>query len=279
MGDEKKNTKDRKRDSGDVFNLVNRFQGNQKSQATDEVAKASNETGGGKISDRLKMFGGGLAKSPPPNETRGRSESPSDSSSREASPGRRTRRSSSARSVTAFETIAEESVSSGGEEGDSPTPLPSIPPSNSRRQSQEKLKLDGLTTEEVSSAKSDVGGNKTPSPPLPGQRRHSGGVVSPLVVSSSPSSKRASVPPHHGSEDLAMYLSSANLPHLEHLKERSDRERTINVDRRVRLLLAPPKMAKDKVPFEFKFVDFADKGKLHVWKQKVSVRTYTYVHV
>ncbi len=258
---------------------MNRFQDNRKSQGTDEVAKTDSQTGGGKISDRLKMFGGGLVNSPPPNESRGRSEYPSESSSqRDVSPGRKTRRSSSALSVTAFETIAEECTSSG-EEGDSPTPLPAIFPSNSRRQSQEKLKLDGLPTESVSSGKDDAGGNKTPSPPILGQRRHSGGVVSPLMFSSSPNNKRASVPSHNGSEELTMYLSSANLPHLEHLRERSEREKTINVDRRVQLLLAPPKMAKNKVPFEFKFVDFGDKGKLHVWKQKVNVCTYNYVCV
>ncbi len=248
---------------------MNRFQVNLKSQATDEVVKSSPQTGVGKISDRLKMFGGGLGKSPSPDESRGRSESPSESFQRDESPGRRTRRSSSALSVTAFETIAEESVSSG-EEGDSPTPLPSIPSSNSRRQSEERLILDGLKTEETSSDKNIVDGNKTPSPPLPGQRRHSNGIASPLLVSSSPKSKRASVPPQSGSEELTIYLSSANLPHLEHLKERSDRERAINVDRRVRLLLTPPQMGKDKVLFEFKFIDFEDKGKLHVWKQKVS---------
>ena len=262
----------------DVLKLMNRFQDNRKSQAKDEATKAANQIVASSVSDRLKMFGGGVSfrsenPAEPPSGGRGRSESPGDSpcASRDASPGHsKTRRSSSAQSVTAFETIAEESPS-GGEGEDKVTPLPSIQSTPSRRHSEEKLRLDGLKLEDlVSSNKNESNGNKSPSPPSLGQRRHSGGVVSPLLISSSPKTNRASMLSYSGSEAMAVYMNSARLPHLDHLRERNDREVGITVDTRVGLLLAQPRMTGDKVPVEFRSVDFGDKGKLHVWKQKVS---------
>ena len=284
-------TTEQKKDVGsDVLKLMNRFQDNRKSQAKDEATKAANQIVASKVSDRLKMFGGGVSfrsESPaePPSGGRGRSESPGESpcASRDASPGHsKTRRSSSALSVTAFETIAEESPS-GGEGEDKVTPLPSIQHTPSRRNSEEKLRLDGLKLEDlVSSSKSEANGNKTPSPPSLGQRRHSGGVVSsqrrhsggvvsPLLISSSPKPNRASVPVYNGSEAMAIFMNSAGLPHLDHLRERNEREMSITMDTRVGLLLATPRMTGVKVPVEFRSVNFGDKGKLHVWKQKVSV--------
>lgn len=317
----------------DVLRMVDRFQGNRQSQTgpLDEPEESDKSESVG-ISDRLKMFGGGASFIKPPapkgpakklnipstfaqkteldmqgSKARSRSESSSPATSREASPGRSrnlTRRSSSCLSVTAFETIAEEDTSgaesdaSKVEDTDKFTPLPKIHPGLHRRQSEERLRLDGLAVQEevsLSASKSDTAlipgavqvsksGNKTHSPPEMGQRRHSGSAVySPLVKSSSPMARKKeekakmgrplSMPasPPKGSEALALFMNSANLPHLNHLKEKHERDQTKLAEERVTLLLSKPRCTGEAVPLEFQGLEFKEKDKLYVWKQKVDV--------
>ena len=317
----------------DVLKMVDRFQGNRRSQNEPlDEPEESDKSGSGGISDRLKMFGGRASFITPPapktpastfaqkmepdmhgSKVRSRSESSSPATSREASPGRSrnlTRRSSSCLSVTAFETIAEEDTSgaesdaSKTEDIDKFTPLPKIHPGLHRRLSEERLRLDGLNEDSLSASKSDTAlipgparlsprveqrqgskqysGNKTPSPPEMRLRRHSGSAVySPLMKSSSPVARKKedkpkigrplSMPasPPRGSEALSLFMNSANLPHLNHLKERHERDQTKLAEERVSLLLSKPRYMGEAVPFEFQGLDFKEKDNLYIWKQKV----------
>jgi len=261
----------------DVMSMISKFQVGRSSKTG-----APSSTGGvkptGSVSDRLKMFGGGASYiKPPPSTHVSLADLPADSpdGSRETSPVRvksLTRRSSSCLSVTAFETIAEESGSSEDAapqevEDDEVAPLPSIPPSHSRRQSEEKLRLDGLKLpQEVSKSESSV--KSTESPPVIKRKGSGSNVLSPLMMSSSPKNK-----PRESSlnskEALEMYMNSACLPHIDHIREKAAREVSIQTDQRVGLLLSAPRITEDKVPFEFRSLGYTEKNKLFVWKQKV----------
>lgn len=75
--------------------------------------------------------------------------------------------------------------------------------------------------------------------------------------------------PPKGTEDLSLFIDSANLPHLDHLREKNTREEIRLVDQRVALLTATPTITGSNVPLEFRGLDFNERNKLNVWKQKV----------
>ena len=191
------------------------------------------------------------------------------------------------------------------ESTDKITPLPNMPPPLSRRHSEELLRLDGMEVHKPSTTESD----KTPpldrkeSPPRsraldikekevrrspsPPKRRHSGGssVYSPLMQSSDASTvqkreksdrgekpRPLSVPPSppKGSEAMALYMNSANLPHLNHLKVKHEKEETSAAEALVEALLSKPKHTQEQVPLEFRGLVLSEGiAKFYTWKQKV----------
>lgn len=228
-------------------------------------------------------------------------------------PRHRYRSTGSLISITTFETIKEEDETTDTEPDDLErvesidliTPLPKIPPSLSRRHSEELLRLDGIqqsSKEESSTASSQQpGGKESPTrsravelreketrrSPSPTKRRHSGGssVYSPLMQSSDATSvqkretsdqsdkpRPLSVPPSppKGSEAMSLYMNSANLPHLNHVKVKHEKSELSAAEDLADALLSKPKFSADQVPLEFKHLKLAEgRPKIYAWKQKV----------
>ena len=321
------------------------------------------------VTEKLKMFGDRVEK-PQPSVNKEvkktkvpsflESESPADGgqekeggaeSTETDSPGKRDadpQRASRIRSRTslssgsAFETIEEEreDIESKKESDDEVAPLPRIHPSLSRKHSQEKLRLDGLATEDgdKSAPNSPKLGSLRSSPPVamttksspplsrstvqqhspPSPRTHqrltavttsddsssmeglppspsspttsdnrrlsSSAVYSPLMVSTnaSPKADRPSgdarksnrpvsvpTPPPQGSEALALFMNSANLPHLSHVRERHEREEKGRAEEVVAGLLEPPLCCEEDVPVVFRGLELERANAVFVWKQKV----------
>ena len=119
------------------------------------------------------------------------------------------------------------------------------------------------------------------SPPFQ-EKRKIAPVYSPLMVSSDANSSKVgqkggkgrpvSDPSHRrGSESLALYMNSANLPHLNHLRERYHKEEGEQAEGRVESLLEGPRCTGESVPVEFRGV-LEEEGKMvYIWKQKVHV--------
>ena len=191
---------------------------------------------------------------------------------------------------------------------DTVAPLPKIHRGLARRQSQERLRLDGLTSSsssEVSRGTDDASGappgRYSPpgrnSPPMvsrglgqegnekfpsPSARKKSGSsVYSPLIVSTdaqtagaekkgSEEKQAAEVrPTSQTSKDLALFMNSASLPHLNHLKERHEKEEREKAEKVVEALLREPRWQRQRIPIEFSGADFNERNKVHIWKQKV----------
>ena len=322
------------------------------------------------VTERLKMFGDRVEK-PQPSVNKEvkktkvpsflESESPADGgkekeggaeSTETDSPGKRDadpqrvsriRSRTSLSSGSAFETIEEEreDIESKRESDDEVAPLPRIHPSLSRKHSQEKLRLDGLATEDgdksapnspklgsLRSSPPPVAMTTKSSPPLsrttmqqhspPSPRTHqrltavtisdnstsmeglppspsspsssdnrrlsSSAVYSPLMVSTnaSPKADRSSgdarksnrpvsvpTPPPQGSEALALFMNSANLPHLSHVRERHEREEKGRAEEVVAGLLEPPLCCEEDVPVIFRGLELERANAIFVWKQKV----------
>lgn len=320
------------------------------------------------VTEKLKMFGDRVEK-PQPSVNKEvkktkvpsflESESPADGgqekeggaeSTETDSPGKRDadpQRASRIRSRTslssgsAFETIEEEreDIESKKESDDEVAPLPRIHPSLSRKHSQEKLRLDGLATEDgdKSAPNSPKLGSLRSSPPVamttksspplsrstvqqhspPSPRTHqrltavttsddsssmeglppspsspttsdnrrlsSSAVYSPLMVSTnaSPKADRPSgdarksnrpvsvpTPPPQGSEALALFMNSANLPHLSHVRERHEREEKGRAEEVVAGFLEPPLCCEEDVPVVFRGLELERANAVFVWKQK-----------
>ena len=115
-------------------------------------------------------------------------------------------------------------------------------------------------------------------------KRRSVSVYSPLVVSSTANSSKGEQqgkrersvsnpsPPQRSSESLALYMNSADLPHLNHLQERHQKEERERAEERVESLLGGPRLSGDDVPLEFRGLQLeGGKRRVYVWKQKVCV--------
>lgn len=256
------------------------------------------------------MFGGGVAKPAEKSERRSSSREPSHVG--EDQPDSHPPRPSSTQTPSAPALLgAVEDVS------DRLPPLPRINPGLARRQSQERLRLDGLDPAELRairsppaspkrSPKSSPNGTRR-SPPLdrvlqeemgggPGgvslgvwprgspspKMRKTASVYSPLVVSSdakhppgakdaSPAKDRpVSAPsPQQNTEASSLYMNSANLPHLNHLWERHQREEAEKAGLVITALLKEPRITGPRVPIEFQGQWLTERGKAYAWKQRV----------
>ena len=255
----------------------------------------------GKLSDRLKMFGGGASftKGPKPEKKKEEEESvvakeeakealkgsggsdpePTEDSSEvdggttsSAQPQPKhspKRHSSSYASVSAFETIEEEGPSGveSVENMDKVAPLPKIEPSLSRRQSAELLRLDGIV-------KPDIPAVTLTGVAAAGDRKASTGSPShsPLL-SARRAARLTSVPAtmsSQGSEAMALYMNSANLPHLNNMMDSHKKEEQAGVAKVVKGLQALPRWTGANVQLKFIGLKTDDRPKLQIWKQHVS---------
>ena len=265
----------------------------------------------GKLSDRLKMFGGGASftkgqalkkpekkeeeeeavlakeeakevpkpKGPGASDPKATSVEPTEDSS-EVDGGTTSsappqpkhspkRHSSSYISVSAFETIEEEGSTGveSVENFDKVAPLPKIEPSLSRRQSAELLRLDGIV-------KPDIPAVTLTGVAAAGDRKASTGSPShsPLL-SARRAARLTSVPAtmsSQGSEAMALYMNSANLPHLNNMMDSHKKEEQARVAKVVKGLQALPRWSGANVQLKFIGLKTDDRPKLQIWKQHVS---------
>ena len=203
------------------------------------------------------------------------------------------RRSSGCVSVTTFETITEEGVDESHESMenlDKVTPLPKIEPSLSRRQSAELLRLDGIMP--LSDTKLDSFNDTFPENGYMRTRRSSDGethhsssigkALSPLVhkfpsatnkAQDKPNSKvrsiSVSIPATQGLETMALYMNSANLPHLTSLQDEHEEMQKKRVAESVDGLLSQPRWGEASAQLKFIGLKTDDKVKVQVWRQRV----------
>ncbi len=287
----------------------------------------------GSVSEKLKMFGGGTQSPQKPDKPAAkkgdrairRSSLESRDTGVDQSDYDSPHPSSKEKQGSSFDAITEEDAGSGQpikeEIVDKVSPLPRIHPGLARRQSQERLRLDGLPPPDSSERKSKTprsprgspkairsspplarflqqemsgggmaggggGGGRVHGSPSPNLRKKAISVYSPLVVSSnteqppgakdaSPSKDRPiSAPsPQQGTKASALYMNSANLPHLNHLQERHRREMEERAEHAVGALLQEARSTGSKVPVEFQGAWLKERGKAYAWKQRVGVVT------
>ena len=204
---------------------------------------------------------------------------------------------SSRASVTAFETIKEAEEDEGDDansdiatdleidEGtDRLVPLPKLHPNLARRQSEERLRLDGLLpiehSEDRSSKKglpykdtdsqlnsrsseglgaSDLAGAQQQLTSHQINQKESGESVAMREQRERSRSRPVSAPPFHTKDSKAMSLA-ANMPLPEGKREA---EELLKAESTVTALLSPPQYTNTQFPTEFKG------GGLNIWKQEV----------
>ncbi len=293
----------------------------RQSSIDDTTDKQSDRVVSTKLSERLKMFGGGASFIKPPptpsppeklaehpkkeeeekteektgakNENKSEDHTSSDSeqhsvvirekTTSNSSPRKRT---SSRASLSTFETIEEEGVNEANEELDSMSPLPKIEPSLSRRQSEELLRLDGICpshkekenasedTKDISMGKGSNGEEEhdLESHPL---KKTSSLHSDPVQDQKTPGeSERSKSVPHtvtQGSEAMALYMNSADLPHLNRILDEHLESKKKRVSKILNGLLSMPKWTGANVQLMFRGIKIGVKFQLQIWKQRVSL--------
>ena len=194
---------------------------------------------------------------------------------------------SSTFSTISFETIEEEAsnTSLNAEESteslDKVVPLqPNVPgPSLSRRQSQELQRIDGIQHQsdaeeplKVDSAQK-MSTPGTNSPLLSSTKkgtslyhRTSGKNLKEVRSVSSPESSLSS----KGSEALALFMNSANLPHLNSLLAEDKEREKKRATKVTNTLLSMPRWTGASVQIKFHGLKTDDRSKIQIWKQHVS---------
>ena len=331
----------RDRKSLEVNKIVSSYEDQRDVVAATAPASKTQPLGGivrsGSVTEKLKLFGGGMAKPAPKEPPRRSKEVPkldpkaevggviaeerggdvaktksSESPKPETTPGESSlkKKKEKRKSASPIEKISEEPAIET-EVKDKVAPLPKIHPGLARRHSQERLRLDGLrppsedydqqskTTiqsgqhsppisrmllQRGKSVESGTMEEKVPSSPSPILRKKSlsSSVYSPLMISSdaktvqqekekSPPKLRpvSSPSPQLTAESLALYMNSANLPHLNHLKERYAKEQNEKAEKMVDALLKEARLGDADVPSEFKGMELREKNQLYIWKQRV----------
>lgn len=204
------------------------------------------------------------------------------------------KRSSSYASMSAFETIEEEG-SSGIDESveslDKITPLPNIEHSLSRRHSAELLRLDGIVKPDLSAVTQTLAVTRKSSSSSPSQSPLLSSTRKAMSLHSTKTSnseltkteytpppvKSTSVPQvsSQGSEAMALFMNSANLPHLNSLLNEHKEKEKKRVAKAVSGLLAMPRWKGVSVQLKFRGLKTDDRAKIQIWKQHVSkLRTY-----
>ena len=318
--------RDREGVSSEVAKLVGRIETKKKSPAAADTPEKAPAFAGvvrsGSVSEKLKMFGGGLAKPEP------REKAVMDPQKRQAKALKEKQRalgekmraaglveetdsrpvsqpglglmkpksapagSSRPKSTPAFEAICEETGSSSEkeEEGDDRVaPLPRIRAGLGRWHSQERLKLDGLTPaleggaqpskpaiKKTTSVKQPIQSTKPAEKetasvsPVLRKKKSASAIYSPLMISSEARRREdrpASSPQNAGS--FALYMNSANLPHLNYLRERYVKDETEHAEEVAGGLLRSAWDKGSRVPVEFKGLEVAAGDKMYIWRQKV----------
>lgn len=189
------------------------------------------------------------------------------------------RHSSSYVSISAFETIEEESSGVDSVESlDKVSPLPKIEPSLSRRQSAELLRLDGFIKTDTPPALIQAGialrrgsGSSPSHSPLLSAR--TAGILRSEPVASPVISRITSAPSvsSQGSEAMAMFMNSANLPHLNSLQDDFKEKERKRVTKVMNGLLSLPRWTGASVQLKFLGLKSDDRPKLQIWKQHVSL--------
>ena len=176
------------------------------------------------------------------------------------------RRSSSCVSISAFETIEEESqsnVEESTESLDKVAPLPRIGPSLSRRQSTELLRLDGMLKLDTESALNDQerarGSNKVSASSL--------GESSLVHLSSRGLEREESRP---SVDAKAIYMNSANLPHINKERDECKKKELDRIKGVVNGLISVPH-STDFLQLKFQGLNADYKPKIQIWQYNVSL--------
>ena len=312
--------------SSEVAKLVGRIETQKKSTAgADSQEKAPAFAGvvrSGSVSEKLKMFGGGSAKSEAKEKAvmEPRKQQAKALKEKQRALGEKMRAAglveetdtspvpqpvlglmkpesvpaagSRPKSTSAFEPIREETGSSSEkeEEDDRVAPLPKIHPGLGRRHSQELLKLDGLTPAQearaqqskpaakkttslkqpISCTKQASSEEKAPVSPVMRKKKSASAIYSPLMISSE-ASRREDRPKSspQNAKSLTLYMNSANLPHLNYLRERYVKDETEHAEEVAGGLLKSVWDKGSKVPVEFRGLEVGARERMYIWRQKV----------